>query len=70
MTTLLGRIPANTFPTLLKIQRSNDSAGDFDDPGIDSTLRLVEDGLGNASPLKLSTTQVAINNSTAALLTR
>lgn len=56
MTTLLGRIPANTFPTLLKIQRANDAAGDFDDPGIDSTLRLVEDGLGNTAPLKLSNT--------------
>jgi len=64
MSTLNGRTPADSFPALLKINRANDSTATSTNPGIDSTLRNVEDGLGNQTPLKLSSTQIALNDMT------
>lgn len=64
MSTLNGRTPADSFPALLKINRANDSTATSTNPGIDATLRNVEDGLGNQTPLKLSSTQIALNDMT------
>ena len=50
MTDLTGKKIANTYKDLLQI---NSSASNN---GIDETLRNVQDGSGNNSPLKLSQT--------------
>jgi hypothetical protein len=55
MSSLLNTSPRNSFAGLLKV--SNTVTG----TGIDLTSRPVQDGTGAASPLSLSTTQVAIN---------
>jgi hypothetical protein len=52
MTTLFGRTPQDSYPELLTLDNSGQ--------GFDSTLRAVQDGNGVSSPLKLSTTKVAI----------
>ena len=44
--------PANTYGDILQISHTN--------LGLDGTLRAIQDGLGNDSPLMLSTSQVAI----------
>jgi hypothetical protein len=54
MTTLTGRTPMASYQELLKL----------DGGRLDSTLRSVEDGLGLASPLKLSTVALAIHGLT------
>lgn len=61
MSTLYGRKPSDTFSALLKMNRVGDSTATGSDPGITNTLAVVEDGLGNSTPLKLSSTTVAIN---------
>ena len=48
---LLGKKPSDTYKSLLKV-------GDGDNQELDSTLRTVEDGLGNDSALSISTTTV------------
>jgi len=53
MATLVGRSPKDTLAELLTY---NNAAG------IGSTLNAIGDGVGNVSPLQLSTTQVSINN--------
>jgi len=50
MTTLTGKLIANTYKDLLQISNSNS--------GIDATLRNVEDGEGTTSPLQLSNSAV------------
>lgn len=50
---LIGRAPKDSYPELLKLNNSG--------AGVDTTLRSVTDGTGNASPLQLSTTQIALN---------
>lgn len=52
MATLNGRAPKASYQELLKM--SNTGAG------VDTTLRTVEDGTGQATPLSISTTQVAV----------
>lgn len=52
-TSLKGRAPKDSYPELVKV----DNTG----AGFDTTLRAIADGNGNASPLKLSTTQVSLN---------
>lgn len=55
MATLVGRAPKDTLPELLTYGSAT---------GIGSTLNAIGDGVGNVSPLRLSTTQVSINNLT------
>ena len=50
MADLTGKTPAATYKDLLKIASASDNAG------LDSTLRVVEDGDATASALSLSTT--------------
>jgi len=50
MTTLTGKLIANTYKDLLQISNSNS--------GIDATLRNVEDGEGTTSPLQLSNSAI------------
>jgi len=57
MATLTGKKPSETYKDLLQISNSN--------TGIDTTERLVEDGEGTSSILKLSTTSVDIDNSSS-----
>jgi hypothetical protein len=52
MAALTGQKPKDTYKDLLQVSNSND--------GIDSTLRLVSDGGGTDSVLKLSTTAVTV----------
>ena len=49
MATLTGTQIKNTYDSLLKIE---------DNDGITSTKKLITDGLGNASPLSMSTTEI------------
>jgi Concanavalin A-like lectin/glucanases superfamily len=53
MASLLGRAPKDSFQELLKLNNTG--------AGLDATLRAVQDGTGNSSPLQLSTTQIALN---------
>ena len=53
MATLTGKKVKNTYRDLLQMSNGN--------TGIDATSRLVEDGEGTSSTLKLSTTKVTIN---------
>jgi hypothetical protein len=53
MTSLTGKQIANTYKDLLQVSNSN--------AGIDSTLRSVSDGGGEASPLQLSNAAVNID---------
>jgi len=53
MSSLLGRKPKDSFGEILKTSTLG---------GVSSSLATVEDGNGVAVPLKLSTTQVAIND--------
>jgi len=53
MTDLTGKLIANTYKDILTI------AASVENSGIDSTLRRVQDGGGNNSPLKLSESAVA-----------
>ena len=48
---LLGRKPSDTYKSLLKVGESANQT-------IDTTLRSIEDGLGNDTALSLSTTSV------------
>ena len=52
MAALTGQKPKDTYKDLFQVSNSND--------GIDSTLRLVSDGGGTDSVLKLSTTAVTV----------
>lgn len=51
MATLSGRTPASSFQELLKVRNAS---------GVDGTLRIVEDGAGNATPLSISASQLAL----------
>lgn len=53
MTDFTGKLIANTYKDILTI------AASVENSGIDSTLRRVQDGSGNNSPLKLSETSAA-----------
>lgn len=53
MPTLTGRTPKNSYQELLKVSRKK--------LGLDSELCIVEDGLGVASPLAISQTNLAFN---------
>ena len=53
MTDFTGKLIANTYKDILTIATSVENSG------IDSTLRRVQDGSGNNSPLKLSETSAA-----------
>jgi len=53
MPTLFNRKPKNSYQELLKLTNTG--------AGLDTTLRTVEDGVGQVSPLSLSTTQIALN---------
>ena len=53
MTNFTGKLIANTYKDILTIATSVENSG------IDSTLRRVQDGGGNNSPLKLSETSAA-----------
>lgn len=53
MTSLFNRAPKASYQELLKI----DNTG----AGVDSGLRTVQDGLGNDTPLQLSSTKVSLN---------
>lgn len=53
MPTFTGSKVKNTYKRLLQVSQ----AGNL---GFDATLRFIEDGIGTASPLKLSTSQVEI----------
>lgn len=57
--TLEGSAPGSTFKDLLQVSNTN--------AGIDTTLRVVEDGEGTASLLKLSTTGVQTTDSAFSL---
>lgn len=54
MATFTGRTPQDTYGGLFNIDNSN--------MGIDTTLRIVQDGLGNATPLKMSTTRTTLTS--------
>lgn len=54
MATLAGTKPKDTYGNLLQIPNSNN--------GADSTLRQVQDGKGNNTPLKLSTSKMGVGN--------
>tara|TARA_R110002050_G_scaffold80941_1_gene173074 strand:+ start:1744 stop:2316 length:573 start_codon:yes stop_codon:yes gene_type:complete len=54
MATLTGTQIKNTYDSLLKIE---------DNDGISSTSKLITDGLGNTTPLSLSSTRVGIGTS-------
>lgn len=62
MTTLFGTAPKDTFPALLKLNRPASIVPGKEDPGIGAELRVVEDGLGNATPLQLSLTRISLND--------
>jgi hypothetical protein len=53
MPTLFNRKPKNSYQELLKLTNTG--------AGLDTTLRTVEDGVGQVSPLSLSTTQIALS---------
>lgn len=53
MASLYGRNPSDTFPELLKLNNLGS--------GLDVTLREVEDGNGQVSPLKLATNKIALH---------
>jgi hypothetical protein len=53
MPSLLGRLPKDSFPELLKMNNSG--------VGVTSTLTAVQDGTGVNSPLSLSLTQISLN---------
>ena len=55
MATLTGKKPSESYKDLLQISNANS--------GIDTIERVVEDGEGTSSLLKLSTTSLDINNS-------
>jgi hypothetical protein len=48
---LIGKKPSDTYKSLLKVGEDNNQI-------LDTTLRPIEDGLGNDSALSLSTTSV------------
>jgi len=52
---LLNKTPSATYKSLLKV-------GEGDNQTLDTTLRPVEDGLGNDSALSISTTTVKVIN--------
>lgn len=52
MTAFTGRTPGSSYREILKISNTG--------IGLDATLRAVEDGAGNASPLKLSQTAFSL----------
>jgi hypothetical protein len=54
-TTLSGQTPATTFDALIKVG---------DNSALTATLKTISDGLGNDSPLKLSTAAVGVGNIT------
>lgn len=54
-TSLNGTTPSSTYPGLLKTTNNNQ---------LDSVLRIITDGNGNETPLKLSTTAVGIGSIT------
>lgn len=62
MSTLYGRKPAETFGSLLKVRKNTDNISGVTLPGVTSTLSAVEDGLGNATPLKVSSSRLAFND--------
>ena len=51
-TTLTGKKVQNTYDSLLKLS---------DNDNLTSTAKIVGDGLGNNSPIYLSTSKVGIN---------
>ena len=50
---LLNKTPSATYKSLLKV-------GEGDNQELDTTLRVIEDGLGNDSALSLSSTAVGV----------
>ena len=54
-TSLNGTTPSSTYPGLLKTTNNNQ---------LDSVLRIITDGNGNDTPLKLSTTAVGVGSIT------
>ena len=54
-TTLSGKTPATTFDALIKVG---------DNSALTATLKTISDGLGNDSPLKLSTAAVGVGSIT------
>ena len=51
---LLNKTPSATYKSLLKVCEG-------DNQELDSTLRVIEDGLGNDSALSLSSTEVGVD---------
>lgn len=61
MATLTGRKPSDTYQGLLKVERGpNDENVGQGEPGLVETLRAVQDGVGNSTPLQLSRTAIAL----------
>lgn len=56
MSELTGKFPKNTYKDLLKLGTAVDNAG------LTSTLVRIQDGLGNNTPISISTTVVNFNN--------
>jgi hypothetical protein len=52
MASLIGRSPKDTFKELLKLSTEGQ--------GVDATLQTVQDGLGNNTPLQISSATVAL----------
>lgn len=53
MSSLYGRTPSDTYPELLKLNNTGN--------GLDVTLRDVEDGIGQVSPIKLAVNKIAFH---------
>ena len=59
MATFTGRYPKDTYGGLLNVDNSNN--------GIDATLRAIQDGLGTATPMTVSTSAVNFTNNSLQL---